>query len=170
MEQNNWSNLKYNVGFGNHFESEAEEGALVKGRNNPQKAPMGLYAEQLSGTPFTFSKHKNQRSWLYRILPTCKHASWSDVSKDFEEWVSDFSHDHEFVTTPEQRRWTPQAYLDCHFAAGIRTMMGAGCPQMKDGLSIHYYSFKQQMHAKRLAMYSADADMLIVPQEGTLLV
>jgi homogentisate 1,2-dioxygenase len=45
VEQDIWSNLKYNVGFGNHFESEAEPGALIKGRNNPQKAPMGLYAE-----------------------------------------------------------------------------------------------------------------------------
>jgi homogentisate 1,2-dioxygenase len=32
-------------GFGNSFESEAEKGALPLGRNNPQKAPMGLYAE-----------------------------------------------------------------------------------------------------------------------------
>jgi homogentisate 1,2-dioxygenase len=45
VEQDIWSNLQYHVGFGNHFESEAEKGALVKGRNNPQKAPMGLYAE-----------------------------------------------------------------------------------------------------------------------------
>jgi homogentisate 1,2-dioxygenase len=30
-----WTNLQYLAGFGNHFESEAEKGALVKGRNNP---------------------------------------------------------------------------------------------------------------------------------------
>ena len=40
----NWSNLKYMNGFGNHFESEAEKGALPIGRNNPQKCPMGLVA------------------------------------------------------------------------------------------------------------------------------
>jgi homogentisate 1,2-dioxygenase len=45
VEQDTWNNLQYHYGFGNHFESEAEKGALVKGRNNPQKAPMGLYAE-----------------------------------------------------------------------------------------------------------------------------
>jgi homogentisate 1,2-dioxygenase len=31
----NWNNLTYHAGFGNHFESEAEKGALIKGRNNP---------------------------------------------------------------------------------------------------------------------------------------
>jgi len=51
--------LKYIAGFGNHVETEAEKGALPQGQNNPQVCPMGLYAEQLSGTPFTFNKHKN---------------------------------------------------------------------------------------------------------------
>ncbi len=123
-----WANLQYLVGFGNHFESEAEKGALVKGRNNPQKAPMGLYGEQLTGTPFTFAKHKNKRSWLYRITPTCKHGSWSDVSDQFQEWISDFEGTPNLVITPEQRRWTPQQYLEGNFIEGIRTMMGAGNP------------------------------------------
>ena len=33
----------------------------------------GLYAEQLSGTAFTAPRKGNQRSWLYRILPSVKH-------------------------------------------------------------------------------------------------
>ena len=33
----------------------------------------GLYAEQLSGTAFTAPRKSNQRSWLYRILPSVKH-------------------------------------------------------------------------------------------------
>ena len=82
-----WKNLSYNMGFGNHFESEAIPGSLVKGRNNPQKAPMGLYAEQHSGTPFTFAKTKNQRSWLYKILPTVVHKDWKDVSHRFKSWT-----------------------------------------------------------------------------------
>ena len=43
----------YMTGFGNHFATEAVPGALPEGRNSPQRAPMGLYAEQLSGTAFT---------------------------------------------------------------------------------------------------------------------
>ena len=39
-------------GFGNDFETEALEGALPQGQNSPQKCAYGLYAEQLSGSPF----------------------------------------------------------------------------------------------------------------------
>ena len=40
-------------GFGNDFETEALPGALPQGQNSPQRCAYGLYAEQLSGTPFT---------------------------------------------------------------------------------------------------------------------
>ena len=40
------------------------------GRNSPQKCPYGLYAEQLTGSPFTAPRTTNERSWLYRIRPT----------------------------------------------------------------------------------------------------
>ncbi len=43
----------YQRGFGNEFASEAVAGALPAGRNSPQRAPLGLFAEQLSGTAFT---------------------------------------------------------------------------------------------------------------------
>jgi len=45
--------LRYLTGFGAHFESEAVDGALPKGRNSPQRPPHGLYAELISGTSFT---------------------------------------------------------------------------------------------------------------------
>ena len=49
--------LKYMKGFGNHFVSEALEGAVPENQNNPLKCPYGLIAEQLSGT--AFKKQKN---------------------------------------------------------------------------------------------------------------
>ena len=61
-------------GFGNTFETEALPGALPIGRNSPQKVNYGLYAEQLSGSPFTAPQATNQRSWLYRIRPTVRHT------------------------------------------------------------------------------------------------
>ena len=63
-------------GFGNHVESEAIPGTLPKLGNAPQKVAHGLYAEQISGTAFTAPRHKNQRSWLYRVRST------SSVSAD----------------------------------------------------------------------------------------
>src|SRR5262245_50653103 len=64
----------YMPGFGNDFETEALPGALPYGQNSPQKAAYGLYAEQLSGSPFTAPRGSNERSWLYRIQPSVKHS------------------------------------------------------------------------------------------------
>src|SRR5436190_23715319 len=64
----------YMTGFGNSFETEALPGALPIGRNSPQKCSYGLYAEQLSGSPFTAPRAANERSWLYRIRPSVKHS------------------------------------------------------------------------------------------------
>src|SRR5262252_4295049 len=65
---------RYMSGFGNSFETEALAGALPIGRNSPQRVNYGLYAEQLSGSPFTAPQAANQRTWLYRIRPTVRHA------------------------------------------------------------------------------------------------
>jgi homogentisate 1,2-dioxygenase len=50
----------YMSGFG--FETEALPGALPIGMNSPQKVNYGLYAEQLSGSPFTAPQAVNERS------------------------------------------------------------------------------------------------------------
>ncbi|KAJ1342038.1 homogentisate 1,2-dioxygenase [Batrachochytrium salamandrivorans] len=70
---------KYQSGFGNTFESEALVGALPQGMNNPQRAPYGLYAEQLSGTAFTVPREDQQRTWLYRIRPSVCHAPFKRI-------------------------------------------------------------------------------------------
>src|ERR1700687_4563544 len=64
----------YMPGFGNDFETEALPGVLPCGQNSPQRATYGLYAEQLSGSPFTAPRGANERSWLYRIRPSVKHT------------------------------------------------------------------------------------------------
>ena len=57
----NWISIVsiYMSGFGNSFESQALEGTLPVGRNSPQKVNHGLYAEQLSGSPFTAPQASN---------------------------------------------------------------------------------------------------------------
>src|SRR5258705_3703937 len=73
----------YLSGFGNGFESEALPGALPVGRNSPQQCAYGLYAEQLSGSPFTAPGARNERSWLYRIRPSVAHWGYfSPVATD----------------------------------------------------------------------------------------
>src|SRR5215831_6270349 len=66
--------LEYQSGFGNEFATESVRGALPAGRNSPQRAPHGLYAELLSGTSFTAPRAANRRTWTYRIRPSAAHA------------------------------------------------------------------------------------------------
>ena len=56
------SEASYQPGFGNHFVSEAVAGALPVGRNSPQRPPLGLYAEQISGTSFTTARAENRHT------------------------------------------------------------------------------------------------------------
>lgn len=165
--------LKYMSGYGNTFESEAVEGALIKGRNNPQKCPMGLYAEQLSGTSFTQQRHKNLRSWLYRIRPTAGHMKHKELSsEEFKYFVSDFdSNSENFTVTPDQIRWKPfplpEKNEKVDFLHGMFTYCGTGSPSMKNGIAIYMYSCNTSM-PDNSAFYSADGDFLIVPQQGNL--
>ena len=95
--------LRYLSGFGSEHASEALDGALPIGQNSPQRAPYGLYAEQLSGTAFTAPRHANRRSWLYRIRPAVLHGPFVEyphptlASAPFDG-VS---------TSPNQLRWDP---------------------------------------------------------------
>ena len=56
------------------------------------------------------------------------------------------------------------------FHESIKTLAGAGSPDLKTGLSISHYAFSKGMTASRTAMYSADGDTIIVPQTGVILV
>lgn len=95
--------LAYLSGFGNEHSSEAVPGALPHGRNTPQRAPLGLYAEQLSGTAFTEPRAHNRRSWLYRIRPSAAHPAFARTdngtlrSAPFTETEPD----------PNRLRWNP---------------------------------------------------------------
>src|SRR3954447_8285135 len=96
--------LEYLSGFGNGFETEALPGALPIGRNSPQKCPYGLYAEQLSGSPFTAPRTTNERSWLYRIRPTVSH--WSQFEKaDIGLWRTGPAPEIDMPLAP--LRWDP---------------------------------------------------------------
>lgn len=74
------SELQYLHGFGNEHETEALEGALPIGQFSPQRAPMDLYAEQLSTTAFTAPRHQNRRTWMYRIRPSAAQGEYKPMA------------------------------------------------------------------------------------------
>ncbi|MCG6951073.1 MAG: homogentisate 1,2-dioxygenase, partial [Betaproteobacteria bacterium] len=66
--------LSYQSGFWNLHSSEAIAGALPQEQNSPQKTPLGLYPEVISGTAFTAPRAENLSTWMYRLRPSAMHA------------------------------------------------------------------------------------------------
>lgn len=156
----------YMPGFGNDFETEALPGALPQGQNSPQRAPYGLYAEQLSGSPFTAPRGTNERSWLYRIRPSVKHSGrFSPVS--LPEWKSAPTVDDHSLALG-QLRWDPVPIPETPvtFLTGMRTMTTAGDVNGQAGMASHVYVANSDMVDEYF--FNADGELLIVPQEGGL--
>lgn len=158
--------LTYMPGFGNDFETEALAGALPQGQNSPQKCNYGLYAEQLSGSPFTAPRGTNERSWLYRIRPSVKHMRrFSHASYPF--WQSaPCSAAHNLPLG--QLRWDPPPPLQqpLNFVESICTMTTAGDALTQTGMAAHIYNFNETMVDDYFC--NADGELLIVPQLGTI--
>jgi len=156
----------YMSGFGNEFATEALPGALPAGQNSPQRAPYGLYAEQLSGTAFTAPRGHNRRSWLYRIRPAAVHKPFGLA--EAAAIVSDFSSTP--PTPPNQLRWDPlpMPARPTDFVEGWVTMAGNGAPEALRGCAIHLYAANRSMRDR--FFYNADGELLIVPQRGRLLI
>ena len=160
------SDSGYSPGFGNDFETEALPEALPQGRNSPQQCAYGLYAEQLSGTPFTAPRGKNERSWCYRIRPSVKHVGRLEpVSVPY--WKS-APHVIEGVTSLGQYRWDPVPHSEesLTFVTGMRTVSTAGDVNIQEGMAAHVYLVNASMQDDYF--YSADSELLVVPQEGRL--
>lgn len=152
--------LKYQTGFGNEFATEAVAGALPVGRNSPQKAPLGLYAEQFSGTAFTVPRSGNKRTWTYRIRPSVMHRPFEQIgNKLFRSTPFD-----EVVTTPNQLRWNPLPIPDepTDFVDGITTIAGNGDLFSQAGIAAHIFACNTDMTER--FFYNADGEMLVLAE------
>ena len=155
--------LRYQHGFGNQFESEALAGALPVGRNSPQRPPLGLYAELLSGSAFTAPRAENRRTWMYRRQPSVvagayeplPHASWKTGAIEGEH------------PPPDPLRWNPIAVPEApaDFIDGLRTVAVNGDVEAQTGVGVHLVLANRSMQR---AFVNADGEMLIVPQQGAL--
>jgi len=157
-------NLKYQTGFGNEFATEAVDGALPVGRNSPQRAPLGLYAEQFSGTAFTAPRDHNRRTWTYRIRPSVLHRPFEQIDNRLFR-STPFN---EIVTTPNQLRWDPLPIPvgPTDFIDGVTTIAGNGDLFAQAGMAVHIYACNKGMGDRYF--YNADGEMLIVPEMGRL--
>jgi homogentisate 1,2-dioxygenase len=150
-------------GLGSTHESEALPGALPRRQNAPRRAPYNLYPELLSGTPFTVRSAENSRVWMYRIRPAFSHDAFLPLpSARFAAPLEDVD--------PNRTRWrplpipTPPSSVD--FVDGLVTLGGAGDPTAGPGYAVHLYAANADMVDRSFS--TADGDLLIVPQLGTL--
>jgi len=153
----------YQTGFANEFATEAVAGALPVGRNSPQRVAHGLYAEQVSGTAFTAPRRENRRSWLYRMRPAAMHGAFEAFEQP--RFHNDFG---DGPVAPDQLRWSPLPIpsTKTDFIEGLFTMAGNGSAAGQHGVGIHLYAANRDMVDR--FFYDADAELLIVPQQGRL--
>ena len=159
------NSLKYSNGFGNEHESEALEGALPIGQFNPQKCPYGLYAEQFSSTAFTAPRNENRRTWMYRIQPSISMGDFAPIDKGLLR-TGPIT---EVTCPPNVMRWDalPLPTEPTDFIDGLTTMAANGNAKGQAGIGIHVYTANKGMGNR--FFYSADGEMLFVPQQGELI-
>jgi homogentisate 1,2-dioxygenase len=154
--------IDYLSGFGNEFASEAVAGALPIGQNSPQCPPLGLYAEQISGTPFTVPRSEARRTWLYRIHPSADHPPYRRIDNGMLCGTL-------AEPTPNRLRWDPLPLPDLptDFVAGLTTLVANGDTDRGTGVSVHIYCTNRSMQR---VFWNADGELLIVPQQGRITV
>jgi len=152
--------LTYQSGFGNQFSSEAIPGALPVGQNSPQRHPLGLYAEQFSGTAFTVPRSEARRTWLYRIQPSAAHLQYQRLQTQIRG-------QQQGPITPNRLRWNafdiPTQPTD--FIDGLIALASTSAADQAEGVSVYVYAANASMQR---AFFNADGEWLIVPQLGRL--
>jgi homogentisate 1,2-dioxygenase len=159
--------FQYATGFGNEFASEAVEGALPAGRNSPQRAPLGLYAEQISGTAFTQPRAVSRRTWAYRILPSARHPAFTRIdNKSLKSTPFD-----EIEPDPNRLRWDPiplpASDAPADFIDGLFTVGGNGDVRTRDGMAVHVYAANKDMRDRYFV--DSDGELLFVPELNAII-
>ncbi|HEY0289671.1 MAG TPA: homogentisate 1,2-dioxygenase [Pseudomonas sp.] len=152
--------LTYQSGFGNQFGSEAIAGALPVGQNSPQRHPLGLYAEQFSGTAFTVARSEARRTWLYRIQPSASHPQYQRLE-------TQILGQQQGPITPNRLRWNAFniATQPTDFIDGLIALASTSAADQVEGVSLYVYAANTSMQR---AFFNADGEWLIVPQQGRL--
>ncbi len=155
--------LRYQSGFGNEYASEAVPGSLPQGRNSPQRAPMQLYPELISGTAFTAPRHENRRTWMYRRQPSVVSGRYQPYTQPL--WTT--GGDRTTALAPEPMRWHPIPFAgDADFVDGMVTLAANGDADALSGIGSLVYLANKSM--ERRAFVNADGELLLVPQQGRL--
>ncbi len=158
--------LAYQSGFGNTFSSAAVKGALPVGQNSPQRPPLGLYPEVLSGSAFTAPRAENLSTWMYKLRPSAMHPAFRRIANGLLR-SGPFD---EVETPPNRLRWNPFPLptKPTDFLDGLTTLAGSGDAAAQSGIAVHLYGANRSMKDRYFC--NADGELMLVPQQGALLI
>ena len=166
MTETNLATRQYQSGFGNEHATEAVAGSLPQGRNSPQRAPLNLYAELVSGSAFTAPRAENRRSWLYRRQPSVVTGAYQPYAQP--RWTSGAATG--VVMPPDPLRWNPfplpATDTAVDFIDGLATVVANGDPEAQTGMGALVYAANSSMQQR--ALVNADGELLLIPQQGRL--
>jgi len=129
---------------------------------------------------------KNGRfSWLYRLRPSVVHSSHEFIKIPEAKSFAASARGTLFLSppwsdmniSPSPMRWFPLNSLlpdgdGLTFIQGLITMAGHGDPKTLSGGAACVYAFNKSMNDSSTSpesfFFNADADMLIIPQEGAI--
>lgn len=145
----------YLNGFGNYHQSEAIAGALPANQNSPQVCPMGLYAEQISGTAFTRPRHNNLYSWLYRQLPSAAQQQYQLYKPVITSLLNQ-------AQPPVPMRWSPYPMpeKDQDFVDSMQPVC------LNQTQSIYIYQCNRSMVNRYFS--NNDGELLFIPYKGKI--
>jgi len=113
---------------------------------------------------------ENQKVWYYKLRPSAVEGQYQRSKHPFKI-VASYLEKENLDYSPNQLRWKPIPSVkegSVNFVQGLVSLMGAGEPSLKQGISIYAYSANASMG--KTAFYNSDGDFLIVPHRGTLFV
>jgi homogentisate 1,2-dioxygenase len=118
----------------------------------------------ISGSAFTAPRAENRRTWMYRRRPAVATGHYAPIA--LPHWKTGAAAGA--ATPPNPLRWHPPALPDegADFLDGVRTVALNGDADAQVGIAIHVVLCNRPM-GKR-AFMNADAEWLVVPQQGVL--
>ncbi|KAM0455719.1 hypothetical protein ACHAPV_002806 [Trichoderma viride] len=153
----------YHEGFGNHFRSEAVPGAVPVPNAHPQRPPLGLRTEKMSGTSMVGPRAHNLYTYMYRV-----QASY--IHQNFTAWNHNLEHGNPPPATnldPNSITWASFPWQTKGDWLVQRLVGRNGDPQQKTGLAIWLFNVHKDMD-EQTVFSSLDGEALIVPQIGAL--
>jgi homogentisate 1,2-dioxygenase len=105
--------------------------------------------------------------WYYKLRPSAVEGQYKKSNFPYKI-LSGYLQKEGLDYHPNQLRWRPIPDVEgsVNFVQGLVSLMGAGEPSLKQGISIYVYSANASMD--KSAFVNSDGDLLIVPHLGTI--